>query len=120
MDAVRPSIEASGSAFAARGGGPWGGEPPPAPGWAAPQRPQYRSGAPNWFPHWLQNGICYFIRYAMGLCSRNQIQGIGVGGLGMESGPMGVAALIHPEGGRGLERPLRAYSGSRLRSIPLP
>ena len=33
-----------------------------AGGWAVPQRWQYLSAAPTWFPHWLQNGIYFFIR----------------------------------------------------------
>src|ERR1035441_2121489 len=47
------------------------GPAPAASGWPAPHRPQKRSAGPTAFPHWLQNGICYFIRYSRTICSRN-------------------------------------------------
>jgi hypothetical protein len=41
-------------------------------GWRPPHWRQYASVAPTWFPHWLQNGICYLIRYANARCSGKQ------------------------------------------------
>src|ERR1039458_2745626 len=68
MDAVRGLMFASGL-LPAPGLAP--GAAPAASGWPAPHRPQKRSAGPTAFPHWLQNGICYFIRYSRTICSRN-------------------------------------------------
>src|ERR1035437_25281 len=68
MDAVRGLMFASGL-LPAPGLAP--GAAPAASGWPTPHRPQKRSAGPTAFPHWLQNGICYFIRYSRTICSRN-------------------------------------------------
>src|ERR1700687_754316 len=61
MDAVRGFKPASASC--GRGGGT-------APeGWRAPHRAQKTSAAPTSVPHWLQNGIYHYIRYASAVCS---------------------------------------------------
>jgi len=40
-------------------------------GCRAPHLPQKGCAADTWFPHWLQKGIRYLIRYARTACSSN-------------------------------------------------
>jgi len=54
-----------------RGGG--GGTADGSTGCAAPQFRQYGCVSPTRFPHWLQKGIYYSLRYASTICSSKHI-----------------------------------------------
>src|SRR4051794_32012736 len=62
MDAIRGVSHTSGSCGMAE-----------TCGWRAPQRAQNVSAPLTWFPHVLQKGIRYLIRYAKPNCSGNHL-----------------------------------------------